>query len=108
MEVEACETLCDVAGKLQCREGIPAIQQRLLFNGRNLEGDRMLSEYGIEKESTLFLMLALRGGCCWFFSIMILITICVLLCLMPCTMGTSGLCALALMPPLLILPCFCL
>ncbi|KAF4122465.1 ubiquitin-like protein Nedd8 [Geosmithia morbida] len=57
------ETEYKIKEKVEEKEGIPPVQQRLIHGGKQMTDDKTAAEYNLVAGDTLHLVLALRGGC---------------------------------------------
>ena len=62
IECEESDKIEDVKAKIEEKEGVPVDQQRLIFAGKQLDGQKTLQEVGIDEGASLSMVLRLRGG----------------------------------------------
>lgn len=65
VECEPDESIESLKEKIMAKEGVPPDQQRIIFGGKQLDTQKNLSDYDIDDDSTLHLVLRLRGGFRW-------------------------------------------
>ncbi|PSS16900.1 hypothetical protein M430DRAFT_141404 [Amorphotheca resinae ATCC 22711] len=63
LDIEADYKVAQIKEKVEEKEGIPPVQQRLIFGGKQMVDDKTAADYNLEGGATLHLVLALRGGC---------------------------------------------
>ena len=64
LDVEVSDTIVRIKERMEEKEGIPPIQQRLIFGGKQMPVVTTAKDYNIEGGSVIHMVLALRGGGC--------------------------------------------
>jgi len=62
LDIEPDYTVAKIKERVEEKEGIPPMQQRLIYGGKQMGDDKTAEEYQLEGGCTLHLVLALRGG----------------------------------------------
>jgi len=63
LDIESDYKVSLIKEKVEEKEGIPPVQQRLIFGGKQMVDEKTAADYALEPGVTLHLVLALRGGC---------------------------------------------
>ena len=62
LDVEVSDTIVRIKERMEEKEGIPPVQQRLIFGGKQMHDEKTAKDYNIEGGSVIHMVLALRGG----------------------------------------------
>ena len=62
VDIEPQDKIIRIIEMMEEKEGISPAQQRLIFNGSQLDDDKTVQESGIQEGASLHLVLTLRGG----------------------------------------------
>lgn len=62
IEVEPSDKIVQVKEKLEERDGIPVAQQRLIFQGKQLNDEKTVASYKLQSGTMVHMVVALRGG----------------------------------------------
>ncbi|PHT54167.1 Ubiquitin-NEDD8-like protein RUB1 [Capsicum baccatum] len=62
IDIEPTDTIDRIKERVEEKEGIPPIQQRIIYGGKQLADDKTTKDYNIKNGSALHLVLPLRGG----------------------------------------------
>ncbi len=62
IDIEPTDSVERIKERVEEKEGIPPVQQRLIFGGKQMYDDKIAKDYNVEGGSVLHLVLALRGG----------------------------------------------
>ncbi|EXJ56499.1 ubiquitin-like protein 1 [Cladophialophora yegresii CBS 114405] len=62
LDIEPDYKVSRIKERVEEKEGIPPVQQRLIYGGKQMADEKTAEDYGLEGGNTLHLVLALRGG----------------------------------------------
>jgi len=62
LDIEPQDKVSRIKERIEEKEGIPPVQQRIIFGGKQMNDERTAADYSIEGGAVLHLVLALRGG----------------------------------------------